>query len=312
MSGDHRQQQEFGEYVRGGATLVISLEGLNWFCRRRRCSDKEERKKKRDEDLQLWTSSGHMMLPDERLQCLCISEQTGSAALNLWRNTGLRTSSPPSPQNCRLTEGPEEPWISLVLNTRDVFTLITRNRHLETQQNTMTMDRPKKCIVFCSEDIPSRLFSDCRTIVEKSDSHISDNNNSTVFSTSDPNNNSVVDHRGTTHGENFNLCTHKSLPAESSGKDRMVKMRKSVSFDNDVMVYLFDQESPTMKLHSGPDVTLEDNGLEWEDDFSALEESFHVRRVSCAFSPPPSRPQRYVVSQTCLFLTHVTESDLEL
>ncbi|CAB1448346.1 unnamed protein product [Pleuronectes platessa] len=120
---------------------------------------------------------------------------------------------------------------------------------------------------------------------------------------------------------------------ESSERDR--KLRRSVSFDDDVMVLLFDQEGPTMELRPEPstslpntatfnlpDVPLDDCGLEWEDDFSALEWSWHLQRVSrslhSTLSPSTpswtaaSRLQRYLPSQTCLFLTHVAESDLEL
>lgn len=65
-------------------------------------------------------------------------------------------------------------------------------------------------------------------------------------------------------------------------------------------------------------------GLEWEDDFSALEKNCHFQcvghSVSEHYTPslPTQRcttlsgPERFSLSQACLFLTHVTESDLEL
>ncbi|XP_039991581.1 uncharacterized protein LOC120794516 [Xiphias gladius] len=380
MSGAHRMQEL--EYFRGGATLVISLDGLNWLSRRR-CSDKGNTK--RDEELQFWISSGQRILADEKLQpntCFCILDQKGSAALSLWRNTDRPSSlvTRPSsfslsPEHCRpleepvqhsaftslaspVAEGPKEVlWTKFILNMRDIFTLITKNVNVATKQQTITMDRPNRFIFFCDEDIPSRFFSDicytqdCRTFKGNTVCHISGNNNmssdlknSAAHSPSDPNNNSEDDQNDMVITDNFNICTRKSLlkscqnynhTGESSGRDRNVKMRKRVSFDDDVVVYLFDQESPTVELHSEPctslpgrsscnqpDVALEDSGLEWEDDFSALEKNCHFQCVShsqhSTLSLPTqswtalSRPERYFLSQTCLFLTHVTESDLEL
>ncbi|XP_075890774.1 uncharacterized protein LOC142893774 isoform X5 [Nelusetta ayraudi] len=115
----------------------------------------------------------------------------------------------------------------------------------------------------------------------------------------------------------------KCDPGASFRRDKMVKQRKSVSFDDDVMVYLFDQERPTMKLLSGPPSPLSDaydcnltevpeEGLEWDDDFSAVEMSSHFQhgRRSASEFPTPPTPGRFLLSQRCLFLTHVTESDL--
>ncbi|XP_054877119.1 class A basic helix-loop-helix protein 15 isoform X2 [Poeciliopsis prolifica] len=119
---------------------------------------------------------------------------------------------------------------------------------------------------------------------------------------------------------------HSQRPRRRS-KNEKTKIKKSVSFEEDVIVYLFDQETPTLKLPSEPstslpfhfpsiqsDVILEDNGLQWEDDFSALE---CVQRSGTVSLPTNSwtsqaRPERCSLTQTCLFLTYVTESDLEL
>lgn len=53
-------------------------------------------------------------------------------------------------------------------------------------------------------------------------------------------------------------------------------------------------------------------GLEWDDDFSAVEKSSHFQhgRHSASEFPTPPTPGRFLLSQRCLFLTHVTESDL--
>ncbi|XP_034425733.1 serine/threonine-protein kinase LMTK2-like [Hippoglossus hippoglossus] len=367
MSGAHRVQEL--EPSRGGVALVVSLDGVNWL-HRKRCRDKG--RTKRNKDLQFWISSGQVALVDEKRQpTTCIPDQRGTAALDLWRNIERRSrpwssSFPLSPQRCCLLEEPlqhsaltssvsecpkEASWKTLILNIRDIFTSITRNVNLTTQPHVLTMNNPNRLIIFCDEDIPLQLYNDisstqdCRTIIGTTG--CSDNKNvsshlKNAHLPSDLNNNSEEDHSEVFHGENLNIRTRKSLlksyqnykrPGESSERDR--KLRRSVSFDDDVTVFLFDQEGPTMELHPEPctslpntstfnlpDVTLDDCGLEWEDDFSALEWSWHLQRVSrslhstLSLSTPSwtaaSRPERYLPSQTCLFLTHVAESDLEL
>nr|XP_019938583.1 PREDICTED: uncharacterized protein LOC109626837 [Paralichthys olivaceus] len=367
MSGAHRVQES--EHSRGEVALVISLDGLNWL-HRRRCSDKG--RKKRNEELQFWISSGQMTLADEKQQPItCIPDQRGRAALNLWRNSECRSSPwsssfPLSPQHCFLLEEPlqqsaftssvsqcpkEASWKKLILNIWDIFTLIPRNVNLTTQQRVITMDHPNRFIIFCNKDIPLQLVTDichtqdCKTFIGTTESSDKNDVSSSLKNAnlpSDLNNNSEEDPGEVFHGENHNISTRKSLlksyqnynhPGESSERDR--KLRKSVSFDDDVMVYLFDQEGPTMELHPEPctslpnaatfnlqDVTLDDSGLEWEDDFLALERSSHLQCVSRSLHstlslPTPSwtaasRPQLYLPSQTGLFLTHVAESDLEL
>ncbi|XP_014822387.1 PREDICTED: uncharacterized protein LOC106903239 [Poecilia mexicana] len=119
---------------------------------------------------------------------------------------------------------------------------------------------------------------------------------------------------------------HSRIPQRRSKSEKM-KIKKSVSFEEDVIIYLFDQETPTLKLPSEPstsppfhiasiqsDVTSEDNGLQWEDDFSALACAQQSGTVSLPTKSWTSqgRPERCSLAQTCLFLTYVTESDLEL
>ncbi|XP_043958988.1 class A basic helix-loop-helix protein 15 isoform X1 [Gambusia affinis] len=119
---------------------------------------------------------------------------------------------------------------------------------------------------------------------------------------------------------------HSQRPGRRSKSEKM-KIKKSVSFEEDVIVYLFDQETPTLKLPSGPstsppfhfptiqsDVISKDDGLQWEDDFSALECAHQSGTVSLPTKSWTSqaRPERCSLAQTCLFLTYVTESDLEL
>uniref|UniRef100_UPI0037E90B5B serine/threonine-protein kinase LMTK2-like n=1 Tax=Semicossyphus pulcher TaxID=241346 RepID=UPI0037E90B5B len=214
-------------------------------------------------------------------------------------------------------------------------------------------------IIFFDKDLPQDLFGDvyytedCRASIEDTGWHISDksllsdlknftanwphnlntNTNNSVRIQHEP---LIKDNLSTSNLKSpRKSCQISGASGVSSERDKTVRRRKSVSFDEDVMVYLFDQESPTLELHTGPctslpssssynlpDVTLEDIGLEWEDDFSALEKNCHFQHVGHSqhftFSLPtqsctaPSRPERFSLSQSCLFLTHVAESDLEL
>ncbi|XP_033466655.1 uncharacterized protein LOC117246790 [Epinephelus lanceolatus] len=360
MSGAGSMQEL--KYFRDGATLVISLEGLNWRSKRR-CSDK--RIKKRNEELQLLISSGQMIPADEELQAItCFLDQRGSAAPQLWSATDSRSGMvawpPPSsisPRQCCFPEEPardsalisvasvlsdtpqEGPWTRLILNMQEICSLIKINLNISTQPNTVTVNQHNRFITFCDEDIPLQRFGDigytedCRTFIGGSgynNNVLGDLKNSTALS---PNtNNSNGNQHELVIRDNLNnlksclkSCQIYDAPGILSRRDVNVKKRKSVSFDNEVMVYLFDQESPTVELHteastSLPDVTLEDSGLEWEDDFSALEKNCHFQCVRNSEQYTLSLPtqsstalsRRFSLPQTCLFLTHVTESDLEL
>ncbi|XP_067344290.1 uncharacterized protein [Channa argus] len=370
MSGPHRME-EF-KFFRGGATLVISIDGINLFSKRR-CSNKGL--KKRDEELQLWLSSGQMFQVDEEpkpITRFCIRDQKQNSTFYLENNIDGRSSSTKqspslsvSSRDCRLLQEPiqqstftdlsnDTTELRLNLNIRDIFSLITKDL------NMVTIDQCQSFVVFRHENIPPQLFSDIsytqdrRTFTGNTICHINDNHNVssdlknvTAYSPCDPNNNNN-DSEGCQSEmvmqDYFHMGKLPSLLKScqklhnvglSPRGDRNEKMRKSVSFDDDVRVYLFDQESPTVELHSEPctsvpnsyscplpDVTLEDNGLEWEDDFSALEKNCHFQCVrhskDYTFSLPTQRwmslprPERFSLSQSCLFLTHIAESDLEL
>ncbi|XP_059180882.1 uncharacterized protein LOC131959683 isoform X2 [Centropristis striata] len=353
MSGARRMQEL--KYFRDGATLVISLDGLNWLFKRR-CRDKGI--KKRNEELQLLMSSSQMIQADVELQAItCILDQGGTAAPQLWRNSdcrsGLVTRPAPPPsapfstsprQRCLLEEpthhptlislgsfGSEHPkealWTRLILNMQDIFSLLKKNLNIVTQQDTVTMHQHNNFIIFCDEDIPLQRFGDAccsedyrTSIVDTGDnSMLSNLKNATAH---DPNiNNSNRNEQEVVIRDNCNnikslrkSCQIYDAPGVTSGRE---KKRKSVSFDDDVMVYLFDQESPTMELHSEactplPDVTLEDSGLEWDDDFSALEKNCHFQQYTLSLPTQSSTAlsRRSFLPQTCLFLTHVTEADL--
>ncbi|CAK6978761.1 class A basic helix-loop-helix protein 15 isoform X1 [Scomber scombrus] len=268
----------------------------------------------RDDDLQLWISSGQMIQVDEELQpitCLCILAQRGCAAPQLWRNKDTRSTlvfrSSPSflslfaPRHCcppRVPISPliftssfaskspkEAPWTRIMLNMRDIFSVITKDLKVATQQDTMNQH---KFIIFCNEDIPPQFFSDfcyaqscwksMGNTFSNSDNRIMSNDlqNFTSNWPDGPNTDGSQERQSEmVVRDNLNTCNLKSLLKSCqnynhpSGKKRNIKKRKTVSFFDDVMVYLFDQDSPTLELHPEPctslpgnlsDVTLDDSG----------------------------------------------------
>ncbi|XP_034414596.1 uncharacterized protein LOC117748698 isoform X2 [Cyclopterus lumpus] len=257
------------KYFRDGATLVISLDGLNWISKRR-CSDKGM--EKRNEELQPRISSGEMIQADEELQVItCILDQRGSAASPFWGNADCRSGiaarpSPSSttPPRCCLPEEPhrstlssaasslsgrppEAPWTRVVFNARDIFSLIKNNSNIVTlQPDSVTMDRHDRLIIFCDEDLPLQRFGDicytedCRT---STGWHIDDNN--ALSAANSPNTNNANGNQLAIRDNFNNLSRLKSCPSYDpgvlSGSDPKGKKRKSVSFEDDVMVYLFDQ-----------------------------------------------------------------------
>lgn len=163
-----------------------------------------------------------------------------------------------------VSERPKKaPWTRLILNMQDIFSWIKKDLNIVTQQNTVTVDN--RFIIFCDEDIPLQRFGDscytedCRTpSIGDTGWCINDNRmlsvkclNSTAQWPHGPNTNNS---KGIQHDlavrDNFNTRNHKRLlkscqiydaPGVSCGRDKRVKKRKSVSFDDDVLVYLFDQ-----------------------------------------------------------------------
>lgn len=158
----------------------------------------------------------------------------------------------------------EAPWTRLILNMQDIFSWIKKDSNIVTQQDTFAINRQNRFIILCDEDIPLQLFvdtcytEDCRTTsIGDTGWHISDNNmlsdlkNSSAHWPHSPNtNNSENIQHELAIVDNFNTCNLKSLlkscqiydtPGIFSGRKKNVKKRKSVSFYDDVMVYLFDQ-----------------------------------------------------------------------
>ncbi|XP_047465063.1 class A basic helix-loop-helix protein 15 isoform X1 [Mugil cephalus] len=362
MTGARRMQEV--KFFMGGATLVISLDRLNWLSQRR-CGDKGRTKS--GEELNLWIPSGQMLQADEEkrsLICFCIRDGRGRAALKPWRTTDCRSSSRSSafslsPRYCSLLREPtqqsaftsldpfvtdfskEDAWTRLILNMRDIISMIVKNLNMATKQDTITMDASCRFIILCDDAVPEQLIGmyssrDCATFIGNAGRQMTmDLKKPTVQWPLSPNTSSEDDQIGNVIKDNLNTCSLRSLlkssqnnnhPGGLSRRDGSVKMKKSVSFDEDVTVYLFDQESPTLELHSEPGtsmpssnscnlpiVSLEDSGLEWDDDFLT---DCHFQHNTLSLPTQSwaavSRPERCCLSQTCLFLTYVTESDLEL
>nr|XP_046232903.1 uncharacterized protein LOC124052551 isoform X2 [Scatophagus argus]XP_046232904.1 uncharacterized protein LOC124052551 isoform X2 [Scatophagus argus] len=311
-----------------------------------------------------------MIQADEELQpvaCFCILDERGGAAPDIWRNRPSLVTWPPSfsilPQLCHPHMEPthhstlvslpsyvseclkKDPWTRFILNMQGVLSFNRKDLNTVIQQAAVTKNPHNRFIIFCYEDTLLQLSGDTedhRMSIWDTCWHIS---NSSAHWLHGPNTNTTKGIQHELNGrDNFNTCSPKSTLKSCEiytaqrvlyRKEDNVKRKKGVSFDDEVIIYLFDQESPTMELHSGPctslqstyscnlsEVTLEDSGLEWEDDFSALEKSCHFQcgRQSVSQLYTPSLPtqsctalsRRLFLSQTCLFLTHVTESDLEL
>ncbi|XP_071062915.1 uncharacterized protein [Pseudochaenichthys georgianus] len=270
MSGA-RTMQEL-KYFRDGATLVISLDGFNWLPKKR-CSDKEI--KKRNEELQLFISSDQMVQADEKLQTITrILDQRGTASSELWRKTDCRSrlvtspkpiSTPAQHQTSTLTsfvsfvpDYPKDtPWTRLSLSMQDIFSLIKRDSNMVTSQDCVTMNQLNSFIIFCDEDIPLQRFGDItaedwRTSKGDTDWHFSDTNMLSDLK-------DFTAHAANTKNSNRNtqelvirdsFNNLKSLlrsyqicdsPGELSRTNMDVKRRKSVSFHDEVIVFLFDQ-----------------------------------------------------------------------
>ncbi|KAM9715862.1 class A basic helix-loop-helix protein 15 isoform 1-T2 [Menidia menidia] len=365
VTGAHRMRgwKYFGE----GATLVISVDKC---LLKRGCSHKGS--KKRDEKLQLSMSPCQMIQAEDQRQqvtCFCILDEIANATLTSTRNALDRSrrhkkssSSSFSRQRYRSPNDnrqqstftfldanvkhflKKETWTGLLSDLRDFFCLITNNLNMGTQQESTTMDSIYRFIVCVEDCTPAQLLGHAyrsgnwRTLTGHTGCCAGDNKNMPTLKPSAskrpfesiPSSEDVESDRSTSCNlENH----HEDNLKEALGKEKNVKMRKSVSFDEDVMVYLFDQESPTVELHSEnftfpPNsssgdplmVTSEETGLQWEDDFGALDNTFQFQPGRSSQTPSlPSwgrfglpKPERCSLSQSCLFLTYVTEADLEL
>ncbi|XP_072229063.1 class A basic helix-loop-helix protein 15 isoform X2 [Leuresthes tenuis] len=287
MTGAHRMQER--NYFRGGATLVISVNELNWQFKTR-CSGKGV--KQRDEKIRMSMTPRQMIQADEKQQpvtCFCILDQKGNTTLRSRRNADGGSSSQIksssfafSPQHCRsLNDNIKQStftfldstvkdflktktWIVPLSHMRDIFSLITSNLVVVTQQHSITMDAIYRFIICVEDCLPAQLFSDAypsqhwKTFNGQNDCCSSDNKNVSTIKHSTtqrpfesiPSSEDVGSETSNTQNLGNHLKSRQNNnPKEALGKEGNVKIRKSVSFDEDVLVYLFDQESPTVELH---------------------------------------------------------------
>lgn len=150
----------------------------------------------------------------------------------------------------------------LIINMQDIFSFIKKDLNIKIQQDSGTKSQHNRFVIFCDQDIPLQLFGgtchteSCRTSIGcyKTGWHFSENNassdlkNSTSLSPNNKKKSEGIQHK-VVRRASFHTC-NPEIPlklcqmygaAGLSGGSKTVKKRKSVSFDDDVMVYLFDQ-----------------------------------------------------------------------
>lgn len=207
--------------------------------------------------------------------CLCICGRRENAAPHSWMNKAITQSIPSLyAQHCCFLEesGHQSKFTSLVSLTPEclmdapstklivdipgIFSWITKALSIGTNKKTMTINQKSRFIVFCNEEIPSGLFcdifqsQDCQTSLRITGRHSNNNINGMELSkTSTVQRPHVLNKHQSGLLANDNTCL-KSLSVESDQtSDRTRKQtvktrnrrRKSVSFADDVIVYLFDQ-----------------------------------------------------------------------
>lgn len=283
----------------------------------------------RDSSAQLWISKSHLC-PDEReLQYFCLCDRESP---NIWSTCSPSSTCPlPALDSCRhrtgtafsVTNAFESPWTDL-LNAPDDVNFFIRNMNCNPDEQT---------VILYNDNILTKLFSDAFTCRDSRSFGITEqcmnNNIEGLFKCigSDNVNISNKDH----HAQGQRNVINKAQTGSCLWDDRRTwkakERRKSVSFADDVIVYLYDKDSPTEKSQHefssrpAPEILFDDNDLEWEDDFLALEKKCQshtdpkTHRSTFSLSAQNwtvNKPKSLVLSQSCLFLTHVNESDLEL
>lgn len=230
----------------------------------------------RQDGHQLLISSGQMIEADEELQL--------SAAPWLWRNhhySSALAARPPSislplQHNLLLPEPThhstlaplasfvsecqnEAEWTSLISTMQEILSVIQMDLNTVSRQDAV--NQHNRLIIFCDEIQPLQLFGatcytkDCIMSIGDTGWHSNDKKNSDKLSHSHNSTNNSKDlHHEVVSRDN--ICNAKSLlkpcsaPGALFGRDQNVKRRKSVSFDDDVMVYLFDQVPSSCCLFS--------------------------------------------------------------
>lgn len=308
--------------------MAISLEGLERLCKRK-YNDQEL--KKRGSSTQLWISKSQLS-PNETEQqsffCLCDCERPSI----LSTCSPSSTSPLPALDTCRhrihtafsVTNAFGSPWMDLV-NTSDNVNVFIRNINCNSKE---------EIVILYNDNILTKLLPESGFTCRDSGSvgipgRCMNNNIEGVFKCIDIDkvNISKEDHHDQSQRNVIKEQTDSDMSDDGcTWKTRKIR-RKSVSFSDDVVIFLYDKDSPAKKSHpESPsslisEILFDDNGLEWEDDFLALEKNCQPRTYpkTCRsiFSLPTqnwtvNEPKSLVLSQSCLFLTHVNESDLEL
>ncbi|KAK5615336.1 hypothetical protein CRENBAI_002695 [Crenichthys baileyi] len=299
--------------------------------------------------------------------CIYILDCNKYSALNSWRNTEHTSDCLPLsrlyfPHHfCPPTELVQQSSLTFLdpfmkgfpnqnnqtgptFHTKDIFYWIKNFLKEATQPHTFVMDTFNRFIILSDNCISINklcgIYSsqNLRKFIKYRGSSGSDNKTSVIKHGSAQRSSCLVTSCEDADRDYLSTCKPKSHHKSSRNDEHprrpwrrdeteTMKTKKSVTFEEDVIVYLFDQETPTIKLESEPctplpfsypchlpDVMSEDNDLQWEDDFSALEVVRQPATVSLQTNGWTSRtsPECYSLSQTCLFLTYVMESDLEL
>ncbi|RVE59413.1 hypothetical protein OJAV_G00188090 [Oryzias javanicus] len=333
--------------VKVGATLVINKDGLSWFSGRRSCGTKT----RREAEPQWLMSSGETEEEQQSLVCV-LHPNERNVNRKPWRPTDQRSSFltrsayfPLSDHDSqkKLQESvfafpdpvfPESPKTQKghILRAEDISIVIPNNLNVSNRHHSMNKNTVNGCIILCDDwelfhsirnwgkfaghywTVDNMFMSTLKpSFIQKSLSPI----------TEDAANGNLINLQS-----HLQICPNSNDPGESAGQDG--KRKKSVSFDEDVTVYLFDQEIPTVELHSDSDpfrpcswfhhmrTVEEDSGWEWEDDFQTLENTHHFQTAPRTVSLPslewtsPCRPKNRSLPHTCLVLTYIPESDLEL
>lgn len=215
----------------------------------------------------MWILSGQMKQSDEERQpftCFCILYQRQrSVTLQSWRSTDCigclvtRSPSTVSPLHCShlkeliqpsastnnfFTGFPEESaGTKLILQY--IFSLFKKYLNMDTHQNT---------ILFWEDCKPAQVLGDTYFTRDALKAcHNRDNNNMSLdiknfnamcTSSSEDDHKMIRDYLNTQTPKGLlRSCQNNNYPGGPSRGDANVKIRKSVSFDDEVMVFLFDQ-----------------------------------------------------------------------
>ncbi|MED6271908.1 hypothetical protein CHARACLAT_024995, partial [Characodon lateralis] len=226
-------------------------------------------------------------------------------------------------------------WIKNLLKEATqphTFVMDTFNRFIILSDNCITIN--KLCGIYSSQNL--------RTFIKYRGSSGSDNKMSVIKHGSAQRSSCLVTSCEDTDRDYLSTCKPKSHQKSSRNDEHprrpwrrdetetmkmKMKMKKSVSFEEDVIVYLFDQETPSIKLQSEPahlchlitpatclmlcQKKMICSGRMTSQLWSLSNNLllFPCRQTAGLLGPVP---ECCFLSKTCLFLTYVIESDLEL